>query len=109
LIKREIVKFLRRSGLVVTLADARNSLTAPPLETDTSLPLVRQFLGCLGQKRGAGVDFFTDAGVLGAAGIPSVVFGPGSIAQAHTVDEWVALKQLQRGVTLLGKFLGSLA
>ena len=26
-----------------------------------------------------------------------VVFGPGSIAQAHTCDEWISLEQMQRG------------
>ncbi len=41
-----------------------------------------------------GVPFGTDAGPLGAAGLPSVVFGPGDIAQAHTKDEWIELEQL---------------
>ena len=36
-----------------------------------------------------GVPFGTDAGPLGQAGIPCVVFGPGSIDQAHTKDEWI--------------------
>jgi acetylornithine deacetylase len=40
------------------------------------------------------VAFGTDAGPLGQAGIPSVVFGPGDIAQAHTKDEWVDLDQV---------------
>jgi acetylornithine deacetylase/succinyl-diaminopimelate desuccinylase family protein len=43
-----------------------------------------------------GVPFGTDAGPLGAAGIPGVVFGPGDIAQAHTRDEWVELDQVHR-------------
>ena len=28
------------------------------------------------------------------------VFGPGSIAQAHTFDEWIALDELDRGTQL---------
>ena len=43
-----------------------------------------------------GVPFGTDAGPLGAAGIPGVVFGPGDIAQAHTRDEWVELDQARQ-------------
>ncbi|APW60389.1 M20 family metallopeptidase [Paludisphaera borealis] len=43
-----------------------------------------------------GVPFGTDAGPLGAAGIPGVVFGPGDIAQAHTRDEWVELDQVHQ-------------
>jgi acetylornithine deacetylase len=42
-----------------------------------------------------GVPFGTDAGPLGAAGIPAVVFGPGDIAQAHTRDEWIELDQVR--------------
>ena len=55
-----------------------------------------------------GVDFFCDAAVLSAGGIPSVVFGPGDIAQAHTADEWISLASLERGKDLLLKFLKSL-
>jgi len=41
------------------------------------------------------MDACTDASRLNAAGIPSIVFGPGSIEQAHTSDEWVDLKQVK--------------
>jgi len=107
-VKREILAFIRRHGLSATLLDTKNDEPAPPMETDVRLPLVQQFLNCIGQKKGAGVDFFTDAGVLASAGIPSVVFGPGDIAQAHTTDEWVAVSQLDRGSKLLGLFLQTL-
>ena len=30
--------------------------------------------------------------MLAQGGIPSVVFGPGDIAQAHTADEWISQK-----------------
>ena len=42
-----------------------------------------------------GVPYGTDAGPLGEAGLPCVVFGPGDIAQAHTKDEWVELDQVR--------------
>jgi acetylornithine deacetylase len=42
-----------------------------------------------------GVPFGTDAGPLGATGLPCLVFGPGDIAQAHTKDEWVDLDQVR--------------
>jgi acetylornithine deacetylase len=42
-----------------------------------------------------GVPYGTDAGPLGAAGLPCVVFGPGNIAQAHTCDEWVEVDQVR--------------
>jgi len=77
----------------------------PALQTDPKLSLVHLFFQCAGQSRAAAADFFSDAGVLSAGGLPSVLFGPGDIAQAHTPDEWVALEQLQRGKDLLVKFL----
>lgn len=107
-VKREILSFLRRHGLKATLVDTKGEAPAPPMETNPRLPLVQQLLRTAGQKKPAGVDYFTDAGVLAAAGIPSVVFGPGDIAQAHTTDEWVAVSQLERGTKLLGRFLQSL-
>ncbi len=33
----------------------------------------------------------------GERGIPSFIFGPGSIHQAHSVDEWISVAELQRG------------
>ena len=45
---------------------------------------------------------------LAGAGIPTVVWGPGDIAQAHTADEWITLEQLERGTDMLTRFLLSL-
>jgi acetylornithine deacetylase len=42
------------------------------------------------------VAFGTEAGLFKQAGIPTVVCGPGSIAQAHQPDEYVSLEQLAR-------------
>ena len=44
---------------------------------------------------GEPVDFWTEAALFAAAGITALVFGPGDIAQAHAVNESVALSQLQ--------------
>jgi len=45
---------------------------------------------------GQPVDFWTEASIFSAAGIPALVMGPGHIAQAHAADEWVALDQLDK-------------
>ena len=42
----------------------------------------------------AGVQFWTDAAVLSAAGIPSVLFGPAGTG-AHAVEEWVDLASVR--------------
>lgn len=48
--------------------------------------------GCDAIPRGAA--YVTDASHYAAAGAPSIVFGPGDLAQAHTKDEWIASDQL---------------
>ena len=106
-VRREIMALLRKHGFHARLI---NSKEAPcvPLETDSKLPLVQQLFRTVGQTRAVGVDFFCDAAVLAGGGIPSVVFGPGDIAQAHTADEWISLRSLERATGLLTKFLLSL-
>jgi acetylornithine deacetylase/succinyl-diaminopimelate desuccinylase-like protein len=106
-VRREIAALLRAKKLTAKIFNTKLA-PALALETDAKLPLVRQFLRCAGQTRPAGVDYFCDAAVLAAGGIPSVVFGPGDIAQAHTADEWISLTQLERGKDLLVRFFKSL-
>ncbi len=43
------------------------------------------------------VNYCTDASFYPGFGIPAVVFGPGSIDQAHQADEWIAIDQLEAG------------
>jgi acetylornithine deacetylase len=54
-----------------------------------------------GSHRAHGVPYGTDASTLAEAGTPSVVFGPGDIAQAHTCDEWVALDEVGQASEIL--------
>jgi acetylornithine deacetylase len=55
---------------------------------------------------GHAVDFWTEAALFSAAGLNAIVFGPGSIAQAHSADEWVALSQLQMAAERYLEILG---
>lgn len=62
-------------------------------------PLAERVAGLV-QKAGrrselVGVPYGTDAAVVSATGVPTVVFGPGSIAQAHTADEFIEIEQLE--------------
>lgn len=104
---REIKALLRQHGLNATL-DNTKSAECLPMETNVKLPLVGQFMKSVGQKKLVGADYFCDASVLANKGTPSVVFGPGDIAQAHTVDEWISVAELERAKDLLVNFLSSL-
>ena len=107
-VKREIAAFLRFMKLSANISSTKLA-PALPLETNYKLPLVQQYLKCVGQTKPLGVHYFCDAAILSAGGIPSVVFGPGDIAQAHTADEWISLAELERGKNLLLNFLKSLS
>jgi acetylornithine deacetylase/succinyl-diaminopimelate desuccinylase family protein len=80
-------------------------LSSPALSPDGSEELV----GLLGQAIDAvagshqvmAVPYGTDASKLAQAGIPSVVFGPGDIARAHTCDEWVPLDEVEQASEIL--------
>jgi acetylornithine deacetylase/succinyl-diaminopimelate desuccinylase-like protein len=41
-----------------------------------------------------GVPFGTDAAAISSAAVPTIVFGPGSIDQAHTADEFIEIDEL---------------
>jgi len=56
-------------------------------------------------EMGQAVDFWTEASLFSAAGLPAVVLGPGHIAQAHQTDEWVALAQLQQALEIYEKLV----
>ena len=51
--------------------------------------------------------YATDAGIYNSVGVPTVVFGPGNITQAHTESEYIELQQLQQATTIIERFLTS--
>lgn len=77
-----------------------------PLDTDADNPLVQTLVQCGAPL--AGAPWFCDAAFLAAAGIPAIAIGPGSIAQAHTKDEYIATADLEAGAAFFAKFLASL-
>ena len=57
-----------------------------------------------GTHKTLGVPYGTHASRTCASGIPSVVFGPGSIEQAHTKDEWLEIDQLEKASEVYFRF-----
>jgi acetylornithine deacetylase len=55
------------------------------------------------------VPFGTEAGLFQSAGISSIICGPGSIAQAHKPDEFIAIGQLAACLEMLDKLRSRLA
>lgn len=82
--------------------------SGPPLPTgglDTSDS--EAFVERHGLETGPAVDFWTEASLFAQSGLPAIVLGPGNIAQAHVMDEWVSVTQLQRALDLYSKLVNS--
>ena len=83
-------------------------LTARGMTDGTNHDLAQRLCEVAGPIAGnsdcIGVPFGTNATAYAAAGVPPVVFGPGSITQAHTADEWIALDQLHMAAEIYYQF-----
>ena len=63
----------------------------------------RAFCTKIGLEPGPAVDFWTEASLFSAAGLPAIVLGPGDIAQAHSANEWVSTSQLEQAYRIYGQ------
>lgn len=66
----------------------------PGLDTPEDHPFVTQMKRLTGHNGVSRVAYGTEAGLYQRAGIPTVVCGPGHIAQAHQPDEWIAESEI---------------
>lgn len=80
------------NGLPVSIKFARKF--TPPMETPRESPIVR-VVEELSGKKAESVCFNTEGGVYNANGSQTVIFGPGSLKQAHKPNEFVEEKYCQ--------------
>lgn len=73
----------------------------PALAPEKESQLLTLALQLTGTNAAQCISFATEAGLYQGVGIPTIVCGPGSIAQAHRPDEFVALEQITRCETFL--------
>ena len=72
--------------------DVIDNIPGLALDADHALAtLVKQLAGSNSTGK---VSYGTEGGLYQTAGIPTIVCGPGNIAQAHKPDEWIAQSQL---------------
>ena len=62
-------------------------------------------LNLLGQNRAVAVPYGSEAGIFQGAGMPALILGPGSIAQAHQPEEWVEVSELEACLVFLGELV----
>jgi len=87
-----------------TVAVGESYVVDYAMATDPAEPVVRQLEEAV-RRAGRpaevrGVNCGTDASKLARAGIPAVMFGPGSIRQAHSADEWIELRQVDQAAAI---------
>ena len=75
-----------------------------PLSIDPGSDFVQQALKLAHRPKPKTVSYGTDGGVFTELE-NKIVFGPGSIAQAHTVNEWISIEQLSLGTDLYAKMI----
>ncbi len=100
-VKRELIQLFEREGVNGEFTDI-----SPPFELPEDAPIVqlmkRAYHKALGKApRIGGMKSWTDAGHLSDGGIPSVVFGPGKLAVAHTPWEHVELGEVVAAARVL--------
>lgn len=81
----------------------------PPLQPETAgeaAALVRRLTG---DNASGVVSYGTEAGQFQDAGYSAVVCGPGDIAQAHQVDEYIELSEFTAGHAFMERLLAELA
>ena len=82
--------------------------SGPPLPTaGRDLSGAKSFTQQMGLEVGADVSFWTEASLFARAGTPAIVLGPGDIAQAHALDEWVSIQQLETALHIYAKLVNS--
>lgn len=75
-----------------------------PFQTDADTPIVqlaREVLGEMDRENGvSGVPFGSDASKFSRMGIPTILFGPGSIDQAHAAVEYVECAEVEKALAV---------
>jgi acetylornithine deacetylase len=93
-------KRFRQSSISTVVGAAYPGLDYHP---DSQLLTLMQAL--TGDKQITVVPFGTDAGYIQQIGIETVVFGPGSIEQAHRPDEFIQIRELERGQDFMDRLI----
>ena len=110
-ILKQVDKFLnklKKENPLLELEREDPFITSPSMQINRDEEIVQALFRCI-RDNGAiepkirGVKFGTDAAIFVAQGIPTAVFGPGNIAQAHSEEEWVEIKQVAQAAEIIAQ------
>lgn len=103
-IDQEITPHLKEqsSNASVSTAVTNNMIGLIPDDQSAAEQLIRHLTGL---NDSGVVSFGTEAGAFQHSGIPAVVFGPGSITEAHQPDEFIAIDQIEECIIFVSKLI----
>ena len=104
LCERVTAERLTRHGPFGRIETVRQVLV-PGLAPEPGSAAERLALNLTGRNTTTTVPYGTEAGRFQAAGIPTIVCGPGSIDQAHQPDEFITLAAIAEGERFIGRLI----
>ena len=103
-IDNEIVPAMKENNPDANVTTETTNKVQPLLPDDKS-PAEQLIRHLTGLNDSGVVSFGTEAGIFQQAGMPAVVFGPGSITQAHQPDEFIEIAQLGECIDFIFKLI----
>ncbi|MBE0479275.1 ArgE/DapE family deacylase [Candidatus Aerophobetes bacterium] len=99
---------LRKDDVSLKVEREAPFLTSPPMQIKEDEKIVQALFGSAKdiaetQPKIRGGRFDSDAGKFVARRIPTPVFGPGDIAQAHSGNEWVKIKEVVQAAEIIAR------
>ncbi|MGD0107902.1 MAG: acetylornithine deacetylase [Rhodopila sp.] len=88
--------------------DYKIELEMPGMALAPDHPLATVVKHVVGSNSAGKVAYGTEGGFYESAGIPTIICGPGHIAQAHQPDEWIAESQLAECDQFIRRLAGRL-
>jgi len=80
----------------------------PPLTGEANAPALELVSRLLGTSDHETASYVSEAGLFERAGLPTVICGPGRIAQAHQPDEYIELSQLATSESFMDRLIDEL-
>jgi acetylornithine deacetylase len=101
----QFIAYLKKGTSGVAFECSQPLPAMPALCAEGSGELVARVGGAiddvLGSHEVTAVPYGTDASTIASVGVPTVVFGPGDVARAHTADEWVSINEVEQASEIL--------
>ena len=105
---REREKELREIFPQFQIENVENHPVVPHLDTQIDDDVVHLIRTISGNSQWGTVSFAAEAGQFANEGFQSAICGPGSIAQAHRANEFIAKEELHKGVQMIHQLVEKL-